>query len=99
MLAGLKWWLLGIPRDDAEEDDQEDDDVDDEDILEIPMEMEEKVANGKVSHLMEDHGLIDNRFQFSRTLHPRINYGGPIRVGTQIRFRLSRPKAGVFFST
>ena len=36
--------------------------------------------------------FADNRYQFARTLHPKINYGGPLRVGTPLRIRLERPK-------
>ena len=88
MLSSLKSWVFGHPDNSGGESESEND----EEILEIPTEIEANVLDGKVTHLTEDFGLIDNRYQFGRTLHPKINYGGPLRVGTLVRFRVERPK-------
>ena len=53
MLSSLKSWVFGP---DYQSDDDES--INDEDVLEIACETETKILDGKISHLMEDFGLV-----------------------------------------
>ena len=69
----------------------ESDEEDVEEILELPKEMDVLELDGEITHLMEDFGLINDRYQFPRTMQPKFNHGsGPLRTGDSVRFRAER---------
>ena len=53
MLSSLKSWVFGP---NYQTDDEES--INDEEVLEIACETETKILDGKISHLMEDFGLV-----------------------------------------